>query len=285
MRPAGHRGVPGRVGAHGRPQRAAVGQGRLRRGRPREVRPARPRDALGAALRDRLHPPAPRLRGRPRDHPPGGRGLRHVVQGRLDRRVPGREPRADGDAAAARAAHASTTSWSRSRSSAPGPIQGGSVHPYIRRRNGTEPVTYLHPLLESSLAQDARRAAVPGAAHADGDRRRRVHARRRPTSCARRWDRSAAASAWSACAPGSTKAWPSGASPARSPTRSSRRWPRSRTSASPRATRCRSPTSCTPSSWIKLHEPGGVLRGAAQRAADGLLLAAHRSCRTRAATA
>jgi error-prone DNA polymerase len=33
----------------------------------------------------------------------------------------------------------------------PGPIQGGSVHPYIRRRNGEEPVTYLHPLLESSL--------------------------------------------------------------------------------------------------------------------------------------
>jgi error-prone DNA polymerase len=33
----------------------------------------------------------------------------------------------------------------------PGPIQGGSVHPYIRRRNGAEPVTYLHPLLEPSL--------------------------------------------------------------------------------------------------------------------------------------
>jgi error-prone DNA polymerase len=33
----------------------------------------------------------------------------------------------------------------------PGPIQGGSVHPYIRRRNGTEAVTYLHPLLERSL--------------------------------------------------------------------------------------------------------------------------------------
>jgi len=33
----------------------------------------------------------------------------------------------------------------------PGPIQGGSVHPYIRRRNGKEPVTYLHPLLEKSL--------------------------------------------------------------------------------------------------------------------------------------
>jgi error-prone DNA polymerase len=35
----------------------------------------------------------------------------------------------------------------------PGPIQGGSVHPYIRRRNGSEPVTYLHPLLEKSLGK------------------------------------------------------------------------------------------------------------------------------------
>ncbi len=35
----------------------------------------------------------------------------------------------------------------------PGPIQGGSVHPYIRRRNGEEPITYLHPLLEKSLSK------------------------------------------------------------------------------------------------------------------------------------
>jgi len=35
----------------------------------------------------------------------------------------------------------------------PGPIQGNSVHPYIRRRNGLEKVTYLHPLLEHSLAK------------------------------------------------------------------------------------------------------------------------------------
>jgi error-prone DNA polymerase len=35
----------------------------------------------------------------------------------------------------------------------PGPIQGGSVHPYLRRRNGAEPVTYLHPCFERSLAK------------------------------------------------------------------------------------------------------------------------------------
>jgi error-prone DNA polymerase len=33
----------------------------------------------------------------------------------------------------------------------PGPIQGHAVHPYIRRRRGEEPVSYLHPLLEPAL--------------------------------------------------------------------------------------------------------------------------------------
>ncbi|MGC2941595.1 error-prone DNA polymerase [Brevibacterium sp. FAM 24638] len=35
----------------------------------------------------------------------------------------------------------------------PGPIQGGSVHPYIRRRQGLDEVEYLHPLLEKSLSK------------------------------------------------------------------------------------------------------------------------------------
>jgi error-prone DNA polymerase len=33
----------------------------------------------------------------------------------------------------------------------PGPIQGAMVHPYLRRRAGTEPVTYPHPALEPIL--------------------------------------------------------------------------------------------------------------------------------------
>ncbi|KTF05065.1 MULTISPECIES: DNA polymerase III subunit alpha [Trueperella] len=33
----------------------------------------------------------------------------------------------------------------------PGPIQGGSVNPYINRRRGREPVTYAHPLLKGAL--------------------------------------------------------------------------------------------------------------------------------------
>ncbi len=35
----------------------------------------------------------------------------------------------------------------------PGPIQSGTVHPYLRRRQGLEPVTYWHPSLEPILAK------------------------------------------------------------------------------------------------------------------------------------
>src|SRR5213078_4688208 len=33
----------------------------------------------------------------------------------------------------------------------PGPIQGNSVHPYIRRKNGDEPITLPHPRLKEAL--------------------------------------------------------------------------------------------------------------------------------------
>ncbi|MEJ3404101.1 error-prone DNA polymerase [Rathayibacter sp. YIM 133350] len=33
----------------------------------------------------------------------------------------------------------------------PGPVQGGAVHPFIRRKMGTEPISYLHPKLEPVL--------------------------------------------------------------------------------------------------------------------------------------
>ncbi|CAN5179393.1 error-prone DNA polymerase [soil metagenome] len=33
----------------------------------------------------------------------------------------------------------------------PGPIQGGAVHPYVRRKTGDEKITYLHPKLEKVL--------------------------------------------------------------------------------------------------------------------------------------
>jgi len=72
----------------------------------------------------------------------------------------------------------------------PGPIQGGMVHPYLRRRQGLEPVAYAHPALESALAetlgvivfqeQVIRAAmAVAGFSPAEADRLRRAMSRSR----------------------------------------------------------------------------------------------------------
>ena len=81
------------------------------------------------------------------------RRLPDAAGGRHDRRLPGRVARADGDAAAAQARPASTTSSCRWRSSGPGPIVGQMVHPYLNRRAGREPVRYPHPSLEPILAR------------------------------------------------------------------------------------------------------------------------------------
>ena len=40
----------------------------------------------------------------------------------------------------------------------PGPIQGHSVHPFLRRRNGEEAVRYPHPSSRADSAQDPRGA-------------------------------------------------------------------------------------------------------------------------------
>ncbi len=48
----------------------------------------------------------------------------------------------------------------------PGPIQGDMVHPYLRRREGRDPVTYPSPEIEGHSGQDARGSAVSGTRHA-----------------------------------------------------------------------------------------------------------------------
>ena len=58
----------------------------------------------------------------------------------------------------------------------PGPIQGDMVHPYLRRRQGLEEVSYPSPESGGGVKEDARRAAVPGAGDEDRHRRRRLHA-------------------------------------------------------------------------------------------------------------
>ena len=105
LRPADRRRVPGGVGADGEPQRAAVGQRRLRGNRFGEVRPARARHALGAALHDRPGGRAQGHRGGSgQARPVRAGGLRDAAARRLGRGVPGGVARADGHAAPAEAA-------------------------------------------------------------------------------------------------------------------------------------------------------------------------------------
>ncbi|MCU0663158.1 MAG: error-prone DNA polymerase [Myxococcota bacterium] len=51
----------------------------------------------------------------------------------------------------------------------PGPITGGMVHPYLRRRNGEEEVTYPHPLLRPVLERQVMRLAVVAADYTPGE--------------------------------------------------------------------------------------------------------------------
>ncbi len=66
----------------------------------------------------------------------------------------------------------------------PGPIQGGMVHPYLRRRQGREPVTYPSEAVQERARAHARRADLPGAGDAARDRRRRLFAGRSRSSAA-----------------------------------------------------------------------------------------------------
>lgn len=79
----------------------------------------------------------------------------------------------------------------------PGPIQGGSVHPYIKRRNGLEPVTYDHPSMEPALRktlgvplfqEQLMQLAVDcaGFSAAEADQLRRAMGSKRSTSKMRR---------------------------------------------------------------------------------------------------
>ena len=116
LRPAGGRGVPGGVGADARPQRPAVGQGRLRLRRARQVRPARPGHAVGPArlLRPRRNPLRPSVE--PELDPAGGRRrLRDAPGGGHRRGFPGRVAGPDVHLCRGCARRSSTTSWWRSR--------------------------------------------------------------------------------------------------------------------------------------------------------------------------
>ena len=127
----------------------------------------------------------------------------------------------------------------------PGPIQGGAVHPYIRRATGREEVTYLHealkpvlektlgvPLFQEQLMQIA--VAVGGCTGDDADLLRRAMGSKRGVEKIERLK--AKLYAGMADARHHRARWPTRSTPG------SRRSP---ASASPRATRSASPCSCT----------------------------------------
>ena len=111
---------------------------------------------------------------------------------RLDRRLPGREPRADVDAAAPRADgvlrprdrggdRAARPDPGRHGASLSAPPARAGAGLLSRRRNW-----------KRCCRKTLGRAAVPGAGDEDRHRRRRLHAGARPTSCAAPWRPSSA---------------------------------------------------------------------------------------------
>jgi error-prone DNA polymerase len=105
----------------------------------------------------------------------------------------------------------------------PGPIQGDMVHPYLRRREGKEPVEYPKPELERVLGKRsacrcsrsrrcASRLSVPALPPA------------RPTSCAARWRRSSSRAGSATLRTSWSAAWWPEAMPRTSPSGPSASW-------------------------------------------------------------
>ena len=178
VRPAGGRGVPGRVGAHARAQRAAVGQGRLRRHRVGQVRPARPGHARGAAPHGRPGAPLPRdARSTWPSCPKRTRSTTCCAAADTvgvfqveSRAQMGTLPRVGRGSFYDLAIEVALIR--------PGPIQGARgapVHPPPPRRGeGDLPA----PAARAHLEADARGAALPGATDGDGGGHRRLQRRR-----------------------------------------------------------------------------------------------------------
>ena len=139
---------------HGRSHRHPVGQGRPRRGRPAQGRRARPRhadrDLEGARLRRQ---PASAMRFGLHDIPAEDAatydmicaadtvGVFQIESRAQQSMLPRLKPRCFYDLVIEVAIVR------------PGPIQGGMVHPYLRRREGLEPVDYPGEALRQALGR------------------------------------------------------------------------------------------------------------------------------------
>ena len=155
----------------------------------------------------------------------------------------------------------------------PGPIQGGMVHPYLRRRQGLEPVTYPSDAVEERARAHARRADLPGAGDAARDRRRRLHARRGRPAAPLDGGVAAQGRPREIRAAADRRHGARAATPKRSRGRSTSRSWASASTAFPNRTRRASRCSSTSRAWLKRYEPAAFTARAAQHAADGLLRA------------
>ena len=157
----------------------------------------------------------------------------------------------------------------------PGPIQGGSVHPYIRRRNGKEPVTYLHPLLEPSLAKTLgiplfQEQLMQMAIDVAG-----LQPQPRPTSCAGRWaSKRSAATDGAAARAASTTGMAAHGITGEVADEIFEKLAAFANYGFPESHSMSFAYLVYASAWFKLHHPAAFCAGAAQRPADGLLLAA-----------
>ena len=157
----------GRAGDDAGPHRHPVGQGRPRHARLLQGRRARPRHAHGdpQGARRSVHarraraPARPSIRSSARAHPRRGSRASTTRSARADTvgvfQIESRAQMAMLPRLRPRKLLRSRRS--RSRSCGPGPIQGGMVHPYLRRRNGEEPVDAAAPAA-SSRSSSARSA-------------------------------------------------------------------------------------------------------------------------------
>ena len=134
-------------------------------------------------------------------------GLRDAGPGRLDRRVPGREPGADDHAAAPQAALL-LRPRDRGRDRAPGadPGRHGPSVPAPAERRGAGRVSLRGA--QGRAREDPGRAALPGAGDADRNRRRGLHPQRIRSAAPRHGDLQAGRHDPHLPQPSSSTAWP-----------------------------------------------------------------------------
>ena len=137
----------------------------------------------------------------------------------------------------------------------PGPIQGDMVHPYLRRREGLEPVVYPSQALGAVLGRTLGVPLFQEQVMQGGDGGGGIHGRGgRPTPRGR-WPRGSGTGSWSSSTLSSSTACSPTATPPTSPSSASSRSAASASTASPRATPRSFALLVYVSAWLKRHHP------------------------------